>query len=104
MAQQYVSQNDVDVAVTNSQGAEAQENVAGAQVKQAEAALNATELDLKYTVIRSPVNGIDPGHGPVVRVRDPEHAAVVTGGIASVAHARPTPPNLLRKSAATTAE
>jgi len=33
-------------------------NVAGAQVKQAEAALNAVELDLKYTVIRSPVNGI----------------------------------------------
>ena len=33
-------------------------NVTGAQVKQAEAALNATELDLKYTVIRSPVNGI----------------------------------------------
>jgi len=27
-------------------------------VKQAEAALNAVELDLKYTVIRSPVNGI----------------------------------------------
>jgi len=32
--------------------------VAAAQVKQAEAALNASELDLKYTVIRSPVNGI----------------------------------------------
>jgi HlyD family secretion protein len=29
-----------------------------AQVKQAEAALNAAELDLKYTTIRSPVNGI----------------------------------------------
>ncbi len=32
--------------------------LAEAQVKQAEAALNAAELDLKYTVIRSPVNGI----------------------------------------------
>jgi HlyD family secretion protein len=58
VAQQFVSQNDVDVAATNSQAAEAQVNVAGAQVKQAEAALNAAELDLKYTVIRSPVNGI----------------------------------------------
>ena len=58
VAQQFVSQNDVDVAATNLQAAEAQVNVAGAQVKQAEAALNAAELDLKYTVIRSPVNGI----------------------------------------------
>ena len=58
VAQQFVSQNDVDVAATNFQAAEAQMSVAGAQVKQSEAALNATELDLKYTVIRSPVNGI----------------------------------------------
>jgi HlyD family secretion protein len=58
VAQEFVSQNDVDVAATNFQAAEAQVNVAGAQVKQAEAALNAVELDLKYTVIRSPVNGI----------------------------------------------
>lgn len=58
VAQQYVSQNDVDVATTSFQAAEAQVNVTGAQVKQAEAALNASELDLKYTIIRSPVNGI----------------------------------------------
>jgi HlyD family secretion protein len=58
IAQEFVSQNDVDVAATNFQAAEAQMNVAGAQVKQAEAALNAVELELKYTVIRSPVNGI----------------------------------------------
>ena len=58
VAQQFVSQNDVDVAATNFQAAEAQVNVAAAQVKQAEAALNAAELDLKYTIIRSPVNGI----------------------------------------------
>jgi HlyD family secretion protein len=57
-AQQFVSQNDVDIAVTNAQGAEAQVNVVMAQVKQAEAALNAADLDLKYTTIRSPVNGI----------------------------------------------
>jgi HlyD family secretion protein len=56
--QQFVSQNDVDMAVTNAQGADAQVNVAMAQVKQAEAAVNAAELDLKYTTIRSPVNGI----------------------------------------------
>lgn len=58
VAQQFVSQSDVDAAVTNFQAAESQVNVAAAQVKQAEAALNAVELDLKYTVIRSPVNGI----------------------------------------------
>ncbi len=58
LAQQFVSQNDVDVAKTNAQGADAQVNVAMAQVKQAEASLNAAELDLKYTTIRSPVNGI----------------------------------------------
>ena len=57
-AQQFVSQNDVDMAVTNAQGADAQVNVSMAQVKQAEAAVNAADLDLKYTTIRSPVNGI----------------------------------------------
>ncbi|MFO0706951.1 MAG: efflux RND transporter periplasmic adaptor subunit [Nitrospira sp.] len=58
IAQNFVSQNDVDVAITNAQTAEAQVRVADAQVHQAEAALNAAELDLKYTVIRSPVDGI----------------------------------------------
>jgi HlyD family secretion protein len=58
IAQQYVSQNDLDVALTNAQGADAQVNVSLAQVKQAEAALNAADLDLKYTTIRSPVNGV----------------------------------------------
>ncbi|OQW34680.1 MAG: hypothetical protein A4E19_17310 [Nitrospira sp. SG-bin1] len=58
LPQQFVSQNDVDVALTNYQSAEAQLRVAEAQVKQAEAALNATELELKYTIIRSPVDGI----------------------------------------------
>src|SRR4029078_739850 len=57
-AQQFVSQNDVDMAVTNAQGADAQVSVSMAQVKQAEAALNAADLDLRYTTIRSPVNGI----------------------------------------------
>ncbi len=58
LAQQFVSENDVDIALTNFQSAEAQVNLVVAQVKQAEAALNAAELDLKYTIIRSPVNGI----------------------------------------------
>src|SRR5215475_13015710 len=44
VSQQFVSQNDVDVAITNSQGADAQVNVSMAQVKQAEAALSAAEL------------------------------------------------------------
>lgn len=56
--QQFVSQNDVDVAITAHQGAAAQLELAESQVKQAEATLNAAELDLKYTVIKSPVNGI----------------------------------------------
>ena len=56
--QQFVSQNDVDVAVTNYESAEAQLRVAEAQVRQAEAALNVAELELKHTVIRSPVDGI----------------------------------------------
>lgn len=58
LPQQFVSQNDVDVAATNYESAGAQLRVAEAQVKQAEAALNAAELDLRFTVIRSPVDGI----------------------------------------------
>ncbi|MCP9438410.1 MAG: efflux RND transporter periplasmic adaptor subunit [Nitrospira sp.] len=58
MADQFVSQNDVDLATTNYESAEAQVRVAEAQVRQAEAALNAADLDLKYTIIRSPVDGI----------------------------------------------
>lgn len=58
LGQNFVSQNEVDVAATEYQGAQAQLEVADAQVKQAEATLNSADLDLKYTVIRSPVNGI----------------------------------------------
>lgn len=58
IAQQFVSQNDVDVAVTAYEGAVAQLAVAEAAVKQAQAALEAAELDLTYTVIRSPIDGI----------------------------------------------
>jgi HlyD family secretion protein len=58
VAQEFVSQNDVDVALTNYHSAEAQLRVSEAQVKQAEAVLNAADLELKYTVIRSPVDGV----------------------------------------------
>jgi HlyD family secretion protein len=56
--QQFVSQNDVDVAVTAYEGAAAQLAVAEAAVKQAQAVLEAAELDLTYTVIKSPIDGI----------------------------------------------
>jgi len=58
LEQHFVSQSEVDVAVTAHQGAVAQLDVSEAQVKQAAATLDAAELDLKYTVIRSPVKGI----------------------------------------------
>lgn len=58
LPQQFVAQNDVDVALTSYQSAEAQLRVAEAQVKQATAALSAAEQELKYTVIRSPIDGI----------------------------------------------
>ena len=58
VAQQFVSQNDVDVALTNYESAEAQLRVVDAQVRQSEAALHVADLELKHTVIRSPVDGI----------------------------------------------
>jgi HlyD family secretion protein len=58
LAQQFVSQNDVDMALTAHENAQAQLKLAEAQLKQAEAILDAAELDLKYTTIRSPVKGI----------------------------------------------
>jgi HlyD family secretion protein len=73
LAQQYVSQNDVDVALTAYEGAVAQRDVAAALVKQAEATLSAADLDLKYTVIRSPVDGI-------VIARNVEVGQTVTSG------------------------
>ncbi len=58
IGQQFISQNEVDVALTASEGAVAQQKVTEAAVKQAEAILQAAELDLRYTVIRSPVDGV----------------------------------------------
>ena len=56
--QAFVSQADLDLAETNYRDAEAQTEVAQAQLDQAEAALASAELDLGYTTIYSPVNGI----------------------------------------------
>lgn len=56
--QQFVAQADLDLARTNFRDAAAQVEVVQAQVDQAEAALANAKLDLGYTTIYSPVNGI----------------------------------------------
>lgn len=70
---ELVSQNDLDVATSAYEAAEAQLEVAAAQIKQAQALLDTADLDLKYTVIRSPVNGI-------VIARNVEVGQTVTAG------------------------
>lgn len=54
----FVSQADLDLAETNFRDAEANVEVTQAQLDQAEATLASAELDLGYTMIYSPVNGI----------------------------------------------
>ena len=56
--QAFVSQADVDLAETNYRDAAANVEVLQAQLDQAQAALASTELDLGYTTIYSPVDGI----------------------------------------------
>ena len=56
--QAFVSQADLDLAETNYRDAAAHMEVSQAQLDQAEAALASAELDLGYTTISSPVNGI----------------------------------------------
>lgn len=70
---ELVSQNDLDVATTAYESAQAQVEVSAAQIKQAQALLDTADLDLKYTVIRSPVNGI-------VIARNVEVGQTVTAG------------------------
>ncbi len=70
---ELVSQNDLDMATTAYESAQAQLEVSGAQIKQAQALLDTADLDLKYTVIRSPVNGI-------VIARNVEVGQTVTAG------------------------
>ncbi|UVT16156.1 MAG: efflux RND transporter periplasmic adaptor subunit [Nitrospira sp.] len=56
--QAFVSQADVDLAETNYRDAAANVDVLQAQLDQVQAALASAELDLGYTTIYSPVNGI----------------------------------------------
>ncbi len=56
--QAFVSQADVDLAETNYRDAAANVEVVQAQLDQAQAALASAELDLGYTTIYSPVDGI----------------------------------------------
>ncbi|HSN03513.1 MAG TPA: efflux RND transporter periplasmic adaptor subunit [Nitrospira sp.] len=56
--QAFVSQADLDLAETNYRDAAANVEVLQAQLDQAEATLASAELDLGYTTIYSPVNGI----------------------------------------------
>jgi HlyD family secretion protein len=56
--QAFVSQADLDLANTNYRDAVANVEVMQAQLDQAQATLASAELDLGYTTIYSPVNGI----------------------------------------------
>lgn len=56
--QAFVSQADLDLANTNYRDAAANVEVMQAQLDQAQATLASAELDLGYTTIYSPVNGI----------------------------------------------
>lgn len=53
-----ISQSDLDTAQTNYESNVAQLRAAEAQVAQAKAALNSAEINLRYTRIVSPVNGM----------------------------------------------
>jgi HlyD family secretion protein len=55
---ELVSQSELDAAQTAHDAAKSQLNVSQAQVGQAQAAMNQAAIDLGYTVIRSPVDGM----------------------------------------------
>ena len=55
---ELVSQSELDTAQTTYDAARSQVNVMQAQVNQAQASMNQASIDLDYTVIRSPVDGI----------------------------------------------
>jgi len=55
---ELVSQSEFDAAQTAFDAARSQVSVMQAQVSQAQAAMNQASIDLDYTVIRSPVDGI----------------------------------------------
>jgi HlyD family secretion protein len=56
--QDLISQSELDAAETSQRAALAQIDVAKGRVEQAKAGLDQAALDLSYTIIRSPVNGI----------------------------------------------
>ena len=55
---ELVSQSELDAAQTAYDSARSQLNVAQAQVGQTQASMNQAQIDLGYTTIRSPVDGI----------------------------------------------
>jgi HlyD family secretion protein len=56
-AKNFIAKSDLDTSETNYLSAIAQIKVAEAQVQQAQAALDSSSINLKYTKILSPVNG-----------------------------------------------
>ncbi len=58
LKQGFVSQADLDLAATNYRDADANVQVMQAQLEQAQATLASAELELGYTTMYSPVNGI----------------------------------------------
>lgn len=58
LKQGFVSQADLDLAATNYRDADANVQVMQAQLDQAQATLASAELELGYTTMYSPVNGI----------------------------------------------
>lgn len=58
MKRQLVPQSELDAAQTAHDAARSQLNVSQAQVGQAQASANQASIDLGYTVIRSPVDGM----------------------------------------------
>src|SRR5919106_857932 len=58
MKRELVPQSELDTAQTAYDAARSQLNVTQAQVGQAQAAMNQAAIDLGYTVIRSPVDGM----------------------------------------------
>ncbi|MBP1732985.1 MAG: periplasmic component of efflux system [Deltaproteobacteria bacterium] len=57
-AKNFIARSDLDTAETNYESSKAQVNVNEAQVAQTEAALKTAEINLHYTKIVSPVDGI----------------------------------------------
>jgi len=55
---ELISQSELDAAQTAYDSARSQLNVSQAQVGQAQASMNQAQIDLGYTTIRSPVDGI----------------------------------------------